>query len=75
MRLRRPLPAARRTVRPDPLAYRNPVSPTIRPPPITPRRRSPPAPPSRADRPDDRQTLQRAGFVPCGHILKGTVSP
>jgi GNAT superfamily N-acetyltransferase len=22
-----------------------------------------------------RQTLQRAGFVPCGHILKGTVSP
>jgi GNAT superfamily N-acetyltransferase len=22
-----------------------------------------------------RQTLQRAGFVPCGHILKGTVAP
>lgn len=22
-----------------------------------------------------RQTLQKAGFVPCGHILKGTVSP
>jgi GNAT superfamily N-acetyltransferase len=21
-----------------------------------------------------RQTLQRAGFVPCGHIVKGTVS-